>query len=216
MDTCFSVDAAGLHDGGAARAPFPRSLDERDRRALRSSIACWSELDGRRRVVLDEARAIIACDPEFVSFVVRNREFQIHNGRFGPTDQRLAEALTSFPAQSSETRNILVPRASGSHWICCAARLTEYGNLALVGIAIRSAGEEHEPIWPDFRAAFGLSAIDHDILVELLAGRSALTIARRHALSDDQVHAHVARLYAKLGVDSEHALWRKLCSYRLR
>lgn len=216
METIFNFASDLSHDSQVSFAPFPRSLDDRDRRSLRSSLACWSKLDGRRRVVLDETRAIVACDPDFISFVARSPEFRIQNGRFGPTDHRLASALTWLSVEASETGTTLVPKSSGGHWICCAARLSEYGGCALIGIAIRAGGEDSAPTWPDFRPAFHLTNTENSVLTKLLSGFSPQAIAELHALSVNTVRTHIRHLYEKLEVKSQPELWRKLCSYRLR
>lgn len=176
-------------------------------------LSCWQAIDGRIRLIISRDGKLLAAS-QGASRLFAQNDALASTGCFSfactPSyDKQLKKLLK---AKVGVVETLAIPKTSGEgHYVISAVGIS----VAAVAIAIQEADENFVPVFADLEGVFGLTHCEVLVVVRLMRGYCAQSIADDLDVSVHTVRAHLRHCYDKLGVSSREELWKRLAPYRL-
>jgi DNA-binding CsgD family transcriptional regulator len=185
-----------------------------DDEKLEQALAHWIEVDGRARVLVDDALRVCWINPSAESLIngpdsllIRNGHIRTRENRF---DRQLRELIDHATSQMSTC--CLRDAKSGEHLVLTAVRLSEPSE-EMVGLTVQRANENFPFRLADLHAAFGFTETEGRVAYQLMCGHTAEETSQELGVSLETVRTHIKRAYAKLGVSSREGFFHRLTPF---
>lgn len=214
-------DADIVDDWTISALPTPPSPDADHDRLLESIapedwLKCWSALDDRARLVIDDMRTLLCADRRGRTVLRPGGGLRLRDSRVEPANAEDLPAFEDLIESRTSLESLGLKGSHGrGHLIVQASKICERRGKTLIGLAIRVVGRSFSPRWADLKQAFHLTQSENQVVKSLLSGLSAEQIAEAHGLSLDTIRTHIRHAYDKLNVSSRDQMWHRLAPYRL-
>jgi DNA-binding CsgD family transcriptional regulator len=219
------ANANGLSGAAAASAaalrpaslPFAAAtpLQFGDSAELARLALAWLEHDDRPRVLVGEGATILWINESGQAELARKREVELRGGALAMTDHSLQPKLEAFlESCGGDIGTWNVPRADADGQLLFRARRLSR-SPSRCGVTFYGSGSEFTARYADLDSVFGLTKAELHVLLRLLDGHDALTIAASEGVSIETTRSHIRSIYLKLEVNSREGLFHLLRPYRL-
>lgn len=188
--------------------------DERPGNLTTDHALAWLADDSIARVMLDDQQMVLWSNGAADTLFSRRAGLEIRGSMLCASDPVCAEAFLGFLAScavAAATWCIKQPKQDG--WLLLRGRCLNAATK-VIGLCLTDASDRRSVTYEQLDVAFGLTRAEHRILLDLLEGNDAETLAARHGLSLDTIRSHIRHIYSKLGVRSRESLFACLQHFR--
>lgn len=181
---------------------------------LEQALAHWIEVEGRARVLVDNALRVCWMSPSAESLMSGPNSLLVRNGHIRTRELRLDRQLRELiDCASSQTSACCLHDArSGEHLVLTAIRLSTPPD-EMVGLTVQRADEDFPFRLADLHSAFGFTETEGRVAYQLMCGRTADEAAQELGVSLETIRTHIKRAYAKLGVSSREGFFHRLTPF---
>lgn len=155
-------------------------------------------VDGELRILWSNAPA--------QTLIGGSLEIETRRGVLSTVDRARQAALRVFILGAGALRSVWsLPQADGSGSLLMTSVRAGKGDR--FGITLRRAGPDYRSYYRELDKAFSLTATEHRVLLLLLAGNEAETVAQLNGVTIATTRSHIRGIYLKLGVNSRERLF---------
>lgn len=198
-------------DSAAARIDANRKVNE----GLAAAALTWLDLASRARVMVDRNQALLWSNEAADVLLANNSGIEVRAGALLATIPSKQGALNAFIREAGSDRSTLCLSCTIDHQcLLLRARQIDDTGGRIVGLSL-VATETFRAAYADLDVAFGVTNAEHRVLLDLLHGNDALTLAARHEVSIETTRSHIRSIYAKLGVTSREQLFHRAQPFRV-
>lgn len=216
------ADLATYEFGGVSAAPLARRTREvapafdaalNDLSLSDEALNCWSQIDGKARMILDRDGHLLACSEGARQIIESCDCVRIERGVIVAAQERFRKSFDDLlTTGKGRVGSLLVPCSDGDgHWIVRAA---ESGD-GHIFVTLQCANRQYSAQLADLEAAFGLTPCEARVVEGLYHGRSPQEIADEQEISIHTVRAHIRRCYDKMHISCREQLWHRLGAYQI-
>lgn len=193
-----------------ARALFARSHAAEPLPAPDTMLRHWLASDPVPRVLLDRNLRVLWSNEAATAFLAQRRDLEVRNAALGAIDGTQHALLSEVIAASTETTRCWeLLSADDRHILMQIRRLAEIDRTVIAVTFWRT----QKPRFANLNRVFDLTKAEHAVLLKLLSGSVADSIAECHGVSLDTVRTQIRSIYAKLDVSSREGLFNKVMPY---
>lgn len=175
----------------------------------------WLEIDSQARVIVNGARAILWSNVAAGVLLADRQGIEIRGGFLHPTDATNEDALRAFlRSADSGSSSWCIERPKRDGWVLMRARRLGWPASGVIGICFVVATDRSSARYEHLDTAFGLTKAEHRVVLDLLDGNDAETLAGRHGVSVETTRTHIRSIYQKIGVSSRERLFARLQPFR--
>jgi DNA-binding CsgD family transcriptional regulator len=175
----------------------------------------WLETDSQPRAIVNGQHAILWSNIAAGRLFADRQGMEIRGGFLHPTDAMNQAALRNFLGRAaSGLATWCIERPKRDGWVLMRARPLDWPSSATFGICFTEATERNRARYDHLDTAFGLTRAEHRVLLDLLDGNDADTLAARHGVTVDTTRTHIRSIYLKVGVSSRERLFARLQAFR--
>jgi len=174
--------------------------------------------DPQPRLFLDPLGTILWRNPAAADLLATCPVLEVRDNQLVAEDRAAQPLLADFLAgdDGAALRTLCLPCSDGDgHLLLQASNVREGEAERAVSLTIRRTGSRFEARYADLRAAFGLTNAEHQIVNQLVRGRTAEDIACETGSSIGTVRTHIRSIYAKLDVSSREMFFYRLRPFRI-
>ena len=173
--------------------------------------------DSLPRLFIDAERNVVWRNDAADALLADRSDVEIRGGQLVADDRGRHALLTEFLAQEGDgPRTLCLPCSDGDgHLVIQANNVGNGSGPHAVSLTIHLTGSRFEARYADLRAPFGLTNAEHQIVIQLVRGRTAEHIASDTGSSVGTVRTHIRNIYAKLDVSSREMLFYRLRPFRI-
>lgn len=177
------------------------------------ALTCWSQIDGKARMVLDRNSQLVACSASARQIIDNCECVRIERGVVVAAQERFRKSFDDLrTAGKGRVASLLIPCSDGDgHWI---VRAVESGDGSIF-VTLQCANGRYSAQLADLEAAFGLTPCEARVVEGLYHGRSPQEIADEQEISIHTVRAHIRRCYDKMHISCREQLWHRLGAYQI-
>lgn len=179
----------------------------------RAAGVSWLGQDVQPRLMVDRQLRILWQNDAAAEMLAARQELEAAEGVLTTTNRTLQSSLVDFVENADETlSNWRLPPTDDLNFLLLRASQLDD---VIVGLCAVRTGDEYTPRFLGLDLAFNLTASEHRVLTNLLAGEEADKIARLHGVALDTTRTHIRNLYAKMGVNSRESLFARALPFRI-
>lgn len=206
------------HDG--ASGPAARALPLRaaigSMETLGALALAWLDFDSAPRVIVSGDLLILWANTAARAALAGRRDLENRLGSLAMVNVQNQEALAAFLAGAgAAVSSWCVERGDGDGHVVIHAQRVDWIDDGVLGVTFFGSGSDFTPRFANIDRVFGLTAAEHNVLADLLDGRTAEAIAARRAVSIETTRSHIRKIYGKLAVSSREMLFRKCQAFRI-
>ena len=187
-----------------------------DTRSLSALALAWIDRDLIPRVIVDEKLVILWANVAARGALASRRDLEV----------RASVLSTANPLHQSDLAGTIlssgavwstgcIPRSDGDGFLIVRSQRISWDPEAAYGVCFSGTGSDFKDEHAEFRGAFNLTNAEHRVVMAMLDGLEPREIAEEQGVSIETTRSHVRAIYAKLGVSSRQALFRKLRAFRV-
>jgi DNA-binding CsgD family transcriptional regulator len=196
----------------SARPIFARSHATETLPSHDSSLRHWLMTDPVPRVLVDRNLRVVWGNDAATAFLTERRDLEVRNAALGAVDStQHALLVDAIGASTDTTRCWELLSAEDNHIVMQIRRLSDL-ERPLIAITF---WRTETPRFANLSRVFELTKAEHSVLLKLLNGSVADSIAECHGVSLDTVRTQIRSIYAKLDVSSREGLFHKVMAYVL-
>jgi DNA-binding CsgD family transcriptional regulator len=177
--------------------------------------AYWLQQDESARIIVAADGALLWRNFAAEQLLVSCPDLEVHSGFLVVQDSAHQQVLIEFlrRAEAKVTSFCLLCADGDGHLLFHARRLE--ADARAIGLIVQHTGSRFEARYATFQRAFGLTDAEYQVVLMLVEGHTAETVAERSGVSVGTVRSHIRSVYAKLHVSSREQLFYKLRPFRI-
>lgn len=191
------------------------SRDEKNKLSIEELSFAWLERDSTASAIVDGSLVLLWANRSMISLVHAHRDIMMLNGSIAinPADNQVK--LLNFVQEcgTNPSTLLLSDRATG-HFVVQGRLVSRNESRHFVGLQIRSTAD-FKLNYTDLSIAFGLTKMEHWVLLKMLDGRMADQISSTEGTSIGTVRTHIRHIYEKMHVTSREGLFSAVSPYRI-
>jgi DNA-binding CsgD family transcriptional regulator len=191
------------------------SRNEKNKSTIEHLSFAWLERDATASAIGDGSLILLWANRSMISLIHDYRDVLILNGSIAinPADNQVK--LVNFVQEcGTNSSTLLLPDRATGHFIVQGRLVSRNEGRHFVGLQIRSTAD-FKPHHADLSIAFGLTKMEHWVLLKMLDGRMADQISSTEGTSIGTVRTHIRHIYEKMHVTSREGLFSAVSPYRL-
>lgn len=196
-------------------ASMSRGLDDLSDVSIEPELGPWWALDRRARLIVKSDGTVIGSDHLARSLMESKTGFFVRHGRLVLVDPKLRPALERILRAPLGARRCLVVPAGTAGSLLLQSIGFACASGAAVALSARLVSEDVAPEYKGLGEAFDLTSAEEMVAQQLLRGLTPAEISTRCHLSINTIRTHIAHVYAKLGVGSREAMWRRCGAFQV-
>lgn len=175
----------------------------------------WLEIDSQARAIVNDLQAILWSNIAADLLLADRQGVETRGGFLHPTDSMKEDALRTFlRSADSGASSWCIERPKRDGWVLMRARRLGWPASGVIGICFAVATDRSSAHYEHLDTAFGLTKAEHRVVLDLLDGNDAETLAGRHGVSVETTRTHIRSIYQKMGVSSRERLFARVQAFR--
>lgn len=176
----------------------------------------WIDYDFNPRVIVADDLTIIWANAAARSALARRRDVENRAGIFSAVNSQHQQPLIDFIlAGGALVSSWCIERTDGDGQLILRTQRIDWGENGVFGVTFFGSGDDFVARFSNLDAVFGLTRTESGVLADLLQGQGAERIAGGRQVSIETIRTHIRKIYAKLGVATREALFRRVQPFRI-
>jgi DNA-binding CsgD family transcriptional regulator len=175
----------------------------------------WLEKDRGPRAIVDRELSILWSNVAADLLLSDRQGLAERGGRLHAMDPAGNDALEDLlKGAESGHSTACIERPNRDGWLVLRACHLEGPPSLVFGIGITEASEGSRVTYQHLDVVFGLTKAEHRVLLALLDGNDAETLAAQRGVSVETARSQIRSIYLKVGVGSRERLFARLQHFR--
>ena len=175
----------------------------------------WIGRDRKPHVLLSGELKYLWGNAAAIASLTTKQDLELRGSVLTSPEEHEEGILANFILAGDAFSVLVLPRTGPAGALIVTSQRIDLSANHAFGVTFHRADRDYAPVFADFRAAYGLTKAEEQLVLRLLQGFDLQSVAAAQSVAMATARTHLKNIYAKLKVNSRERLFDKLARLRV-